>query len=315
MNPLSRAAVPCTALLFVASLCLALWLHPHLETLHARNPRHDDLLTSLLGDGRKLFANHFFIKADKYFHSGYYPTIFDDQTAFHTPHMALYADVVDQDKNARKAEAKRNPVKSELLVDDESGSPGRGRDWIDRFGQHFYPVRHTHLDQSGKPGEMRELLPWLKLSVQMDPHRVETYVVTAYWLRRELNKTAEAEQFLRDGLRANPDSPEIYFELGRIQAEHHKDIDRARTLWELGRKKWDKTEAGLAEPNFFIAAQLLTRLAKLEEEHGDPARAIQHLQALTAFSPNTESVRLWIVELWEKLEAQEAAHPLDSPAA
>jgi len=31
----------------------------------------------LLGDGRRLFANHFFIMADVYFHSGYYPSVFD----------------------------------------------------------------------------------------------------------------------------------------------------------------------------------------------------------------------------------------------
>ena len=31
----------------------------------------------MFGDGRKLFANHFFTMADVYFHSGYYPSVFD----------------------------------------------------------------------------------------------------------------------------------------------------------------------------------------------------------------------------------------------
>ena len=42
----------------------------------------------LLGDGRKLFANHFFVKADVSFHSGYYPSIFDQaQPSKDTRHM------------------------------------------------------------------------------------------------------------------------------------------------------------------------------------------------------------------------------------
>src|SRR2546426_11142862 len=35
------------------------------------------VLDVLFGDGRRLFASQFFRKADVYFHSGYYPSIFD----------------------------------------------------------------------------------------------------------------------------------------------------------------------------------------------------------------------------------------------
>src|ERR1700756_1694435 len=45
-------------------------------------------LDSLVGDTRRIFANTFFVKADAYFHSGFYPTIFDNQEAFQTPHLA-----------------------------------------------------------------------------------------------------------------------------------------------------------------------------------------------------------------------------------
>ena len=37
----------------------------------------------------------------------------------------------------------------------------------------------------------------------------ETYTVTAYWLRERMGKVDEAEQFLREGLRENPDSYEF----------------------------------------------------------------------------------------------------------
>src|SRR6266566_9603446 len=55
--------------------------------------RHDsgNVLKVLLGDGRRLFANHFFVKADVYFHSGYYPSIFD-QTIGGATHIAAAKD-------------------------------------------------------------------------------------------------------------------------------------------------------------------------------------------------------------------------------
>ena len=41
------------------------------------NRAEESLLEVTLGDGRKLFARHFYFKADSYFHSGFYPSIFD----------------------------------------------------------------------------------------------------------------------------------------------------------------------------------------------------------------------------------------------
>ena len=38
-------------------------------------------LKVLFGDGRRLIANHFFVQADISFHSGYYPSIFDQARA------------------------------------------------------------------------------------------------------------------------------------------------------------------------------------------------------------------------------------------
>src|SRR5437667_4857091 len=66
----------------------------------------------------------------------------------------------------------------------------------------------------GESSDVREILPWLRLSAELDPNSVRTYTVAAYWLRERMGKVAEAEQFLREGLRANPGSYAILFELG-----------------------------------------------------------------------------------------------------
>ncbi len=84
---------------------------------------------------------------------------------------------------------------------------GTPRDWLDAFGRHFIPNRHTHLDEGGAAGDLsgsdqvREILPWLKLSTELDPQNVQNYTVTAYWLRQRMHKTDEANQVLLEGLR------------------------------------------------------------------------------------------------------------------
>src|SRR5436190_12287406 len=82
---MSEALYKRSSLLFMLLLASAAF---SLATLiQTRNGRwssrtdSDDVLKVLLGDGRRLFANHFFVKADVSFHSGYYPSIFDQAQA------------------------------------------------------------------------------------------------------------------------------------------------------------------------------------------------------------------------------------------
>ena len=92
-------------------------------------------------------------------------------------------------------------------------------------------------DLSGSEN-VREILPWLKLSADLDPDNVQTYTVTAFWLRVRMHKVAEADAFLHEGLRNNPDSYDILFELGRLYYENYHDTDRARNVWEQAVRKW-----------------------------------------------------------------------------
>ena len=73
-----KMPAPGLIMLFLLSLCFALatYLEPRSLSWGERGTS-DNILKIVLGDGRRMFANHFFIKADAYFHSGYYPSIFD----------------------------------------------------------------------------------------------------------------------------------------------------------------------------------------------------------------------------------------------
>src|SRR6266436_7348662 len=107
-----------------------------------------NVLKVLLGDGRRLFANHFFVKADVYFHSGYYPSIFDQAQA---PKDSRHLTAKEGSKEDEEHERQMNFL-------------GRPTDWIERFGRHFMITEHTHLEG----GKEREILPWLRLSADLD---------------------------------------------------------------------------------------------------------------------------------------------------
>jgi tetratricopeptide (TPR) repeat protein len=180
------------------------------------------------------------------------------------------------------------------------------RDWIEAFGCHFQPAEHRHLEGLG---QAREILPWLRLAAELDPQRVETYTVTAYWLREQLNQVKEAEAFLREGLRANPDSYEILFELGRLYAENDRDVPRARIVLELAVEKWLRQEASKVSPDHVSYRQILGQLAALEERAGNLERALAHYFRVYQVSPNPATVQKRIEELRAKLAAPQKPPP------
>jgi len=234
------------------------------------------VLQALLGDGRRMFANHFFVKADISMHSGYYPSIFEqDDAPTNSAHMTA--------QEGSKEEEEHEKQMSFL---------GKPRDWIDRFGRHFRITEHTHL--SG--GNERDILPWLRISASLDPHRIDTYTVASYWLRN-LGKFQEAEQFLREGRRANPNNYDILLELGILYHENLRDLGRARGVLQLALRRWREQETGKKDPATVDLDKILVALAKVEQEQGDTAQAIEHLEEAKKVSPNPLGVQARIDEL------------------
>ncbi len=148
---------------------------------------------------------------------------------------------------------------------------------------------------------MREILPWLSIAAALDPQHIETYTVTAYWLRERLHRSEEAEKVLREGLRQNPGNAALLFELGRIFQQDRKDVERARNVFEAGIRSWNSQEASNPDPNRFLALQLLSHLAQLEDEAGNAERAIQLWEAAKPFSPQPEGPQKHIDDLRAKL--------------
>lgn len=246
----------------------------------------DNVLNVLLGDGRRLFANHFFVQADVSFHSGYYPSIFDQARA---PKDTSHLTAKEGEPAAEEHEKQMNFL-------------GPPRDWIERFGRHFVITEHTHLEGNNKS----EILPWLKLSAELDPQKIENYTVAAYWLR-DLGKIKEAERFLREGLLKNPESYDILLELGRLYYENNHDAARARKIWNLALRRWGEQAALSKEPDLLKLDQIAVNLAHLEEVEGNFARSIQLLELSKKGSPHPEGLQKQIDELKQKLAARSPA--------
>jgi tetratricopeptide (TPR) repeat protein len=263
------------ALIIACCFTLATALEPYFEELHGTTLNSSSVLVSLLGDSRRMFANHFFSKADAYFHSGFYPGIFDQPEAAGHEHIR---------EEAHGEEAGHHEEEETFL-----GAP---RDFIDRFGRNFYPTIHTHLHG----GNEREMLPWLKLSADLDPQNVETFITGAYWLER-LQKPKEAEQFLREGLWANPDSHEILLELGRIYAHDKNDPATARNLFNLALKKWQLHDARGEKPDPEACDQIYGELVRLDKQEGNRSQLLSDLEELEKFSPDKEAIARSIADL------------------
>jgi tetratricopeptide (TPR) repeat protein len=308
-----RHPVLITAGLLSCCFALAVTVEPGMVATKLFDRHERSPVETVLGDARRIFAGHFFVKADVYFHSGYYPSMFD-QAAGHEAHIAT---------GAGAAESKAGEHEADFL--------GKPLDVIDRFSRSFYPSSHTHLDQveekhehdenchhdhgeaeehddhagetpeehaaHSSPSMVREMLPWLKVTAELDPNRIETYTVGAYWLRTRLNRADQAESFLRDGLKANPGSYAILFELGRIYDETRQDTARARNIWEAALARWNEQERNKQERDDFLLLQISWHLALLEKKAGNVEKAISYLELARTVSPNPAAVDARMAEI------------------
>jgi len=276
-------ASPYLVLALVLAVCFALatGIEPRASTWSDR-AKSNNVFSMLFGDGRRLFANQFFTMADVYFHSGYYPSVFDLREEDQKEIVA---------ESHGHTDSPEDEIKEDFL--------GKPKDWIDRFGRHFRITEHTHLEH----GNEREILPWLRLAADMDPQKIETYTVGSYFMRTRLNQPREAETFLREGLRNNPNSYEILLELGRLYDENDHDTGRARGVWQLALHKWAKNPEAVKDDKLAFE-EITDHLAQLEREAGNWQQAINWFQAAQKVSPNPNALQQRIDEIKKKMAAQ-----------
>jgi tetratricopeptide (TPR) repeat protein len=126
-----------------------------------------------------------------------------------------------------------------------------------------------------------------------------------------MGKVAEAEQFLREGLRENPDSYEIMYELGRVYSENKNDQAHARNLWEAALCQWQKQVASLPDPERaykFMFVEITSHLALLEEKQGIYPQALAYMELWKARSASPDGVQKFIDEVRRKMTSAGQTH-------
>ncbi len=138
---------------------------------------------------------------------------------------------------------------------------------------------HKHLN----PAEDPELIPWLYYSVRLDPKNELAYVMCGYWLADRLNKSDDAINILREGIRNNPDSWKIPQQLGEIYLLKKKDYAAAAEALAMARDNMSREK----EPVPVLDRKgLYILLADAYAKAGSPEKALAIVEELRGYLPD-----------------------------
>jgi tetratricopeptide (TPR) repeat protein len=164
------------------------------------------------------------------------------------------------------------------------------------------PDEHRHTDAA----ETLEIMPWLRLATQSDPHNIEAFMVAAYWLNGECGEPELALDVIREAAAHNPGRYEVYLEKGRILLSIDKPtaaMDAFESALTLVRNK----EQSDPEQAAIDHSLLLTIQSYLHEAQGDRDGALRSAQRYIQLHPD----RAQAAERLARLQSD----PLDPAAA
>ena len=113
------------------------------------------------------------------------------------------------------------------------------RGFVGRLQRQVKPWRDPREPHQHTAGT--ELLPWYRLATLGDPHNVRSYMIGAWWLKtmRTPQQLAEAEKFVREGMKNNPSAFQMPLMLGYVLRARKDDaaaLDAFKEAAELALK-------------------------------------------------------------------------------
>lgn len=102
---------------------------------------------------------------------------------------------------------------------------------------------HEYMEQGGNWQTNGSLLPFLKIITWLDPHFIQAYDVAGAILSG-LQRYDEGQKFLADGIRNNPESWQLYYDVAMLHAWYRRDarsaLPYARRAYELASDPYDR---------------------------------------------------------------------------
>lgn len=153
--------------------------------------------------------------------------------------------------------------------------------WIQRLHDDISPEEHRHAEGAASA----EIIPWLRLATEADPHNIDAWLVSAYWLETGLQRPDLAEEALREAQRNNPDDyrvlldrARLYIRIGRF-AQSGNILDAALSRWPG--KVDPKDRQALLDK-----AELLSDCGFLDEMNGQTNKAVTAFKKVLAIFPD-----------------------------
>jgi len=178
-------------------------------------------------------------------------------------------------------------------------------DWFQRTLGDIAPATHRHAEGQ----ETAEIIPWLEFATRADPHNVEAFLVTAFWLDTGLHRPDLAGRVLLEAERLNPRDYRVLLERGRFEIESGR-FDPAAALLDAALSLWPGSLDPADRQSQLDKAEILTYRAFLFEFKGRNAEAIALFKNSLAIFPERTYLKARIAELEAGKEPEQSARSL-----
>jgi len=230
----------------------------------------DSILTLISDDTRQVVSQAMLTKVDEYFHGGLKVANCD--------HDHDHDHDSDPDEHGRHAPERTG------------GFPPFA--WINR---NIHAQEHRHLSDE----RAVELLPWIIAASRTSPHNIQAYETGSYILNRMTENPQVAIDFLREGIRNNPDSPELEVSLAEIYSNTVKDKAQAAASFERALAKSLARKRELTQDDLLLRLKIYFYMGVIARENHDIDRlrdAAQQAKELKEENVMTRSLAAWLAE-------------------
>lgn len=153
-------------------------------------------------------------------------------------------------------------------------------DWIQRWRAEIRPEAHRHAEGM----DSAEIIPWLRMATRTDPHNIDAWLVTAFWLETGLQRPDMAEQVLREAQRHNPGDYRVLLDRARLYVRSGR-FTQAADLLDAALRRWPGHEDPQDRQSQLDKAEMCVYRAFLYEMKGRTPEAIASFKNALALFP------------------------------
>jgi len=249
-----------------------------IDYLLRRKVSKEDLLYKIFGETRKILSMQAYIAGDEYFHGGISRHFIEESERVKCLHVGQgHDDYTCEHEGPSKHLHKEDKVMGVPIFN-----------ILPYVGEIVHIGKHIHL----RGEEEKEILPWFRYAVRLDPQNIEAYKIGGYWVGRRIDKPDEGITFLQEGISRNPCSWELYAQLADIYFWEKKDYKKAMLNYEKA-----LTHLSSANSDKFDRRLVYNYTALCHEELGNIPRAVELYKELLSYFPNNEQLKKKIIDL------------------